>query len=207
MASLADLTANLKLNISDYSSKLNRASVEARRFSRELGGRTVDALEEVNNQTRKWGLNLKSVSQVVSGILISQGFYGTVQNIRAATNAVWEFSQELENAHIAYSNLFGDSSLSKEFINVLKDYAAETPFAFTDAEKASRRLMAYGIKSENLMYVMQGIMSTATAQGDSTKIEPLSRAIGQIYTYGRLMNAEVRQLTEAGVPAYDILSE
>lgn len=207
MSSFANLGANLKLNIQDFSSKLRQAANMTEKFAADMNGKTVQSMKELNKQTNAWGLNLKSVSRVVSGILISQAFYAMLRSIREATTAVLEFAQELEYAKIAYSNLFGDTELAQEFINVLKEFAAVSPFSFTDSEKAAKRLLAYGIEYKNVMYVMQGVMAAASAQGDPTKIESISRAIGQIYTYGKLMTAEVRQLTEAGIPVYDILQE
>lgn len=207
MGSFANLSANLNLNIQNFSSQLRAASNQANTFAANLNGRTVQSMRELNKHTIAWGLNMKSVSRVVSGIIISQAFYTMLQNIRQATSAVWEFAQQLEYAQIAYSNLFGDTQLALEFINVLKDFAALTPFGFTEAEKSAKRLLAYGIEYKNVMYVMQGVLTASAAQGDSMKIEQISRALGQIYTYGKLMTAEVRQLTEAGIPVYEILQE
>lgn len=207
MASFANFSANLKLNIQDFSSKLRTASNDMRKFARTLNGQTVSGMEELNKQTTRWGLNMKSVSRVVSGILISQAFYTMVRNIREAANAVWDFTKQLETAKVAYSNLFGDTALAIEFINVLKDFAAKTPFSFKESEAAAKRLLAYGIEYKNVMYVMQGVLSAASIQGDSAKIESISRALGQIHTYGKLMTQEVRQLSEAGIPAYEILRE
>lgn len=210
MASFANLSANLNLNIQNFSDGLRQASRQARRFAANLNGDINDAsgaISRLNRSTTAWGLNMKSVSRVVSGIIISQTFYNIAQSVQGATNAAWEFTKQLEYARIAYSNLFGDTSLAQEFINVLKDFAAKTPFTFTEAEASAKRLLAYGIEYKNVMYVMQGVMSAASAQGDPAKIEQISRAIGQIFTYGKLMTAEVRQLTEAGIPVYDILQE
>lgn len=205
--SFANLGANLKLNISDFSQKLSQASAQTRSFAASLRGKTVKEMEELRKQTNAWGLNLKSISRVVSGIVIAQTFYSGIQSIRGATAAVWDFTKQLEYAHIAYSNLFGDQALATEFVNVLKDFAAESPFSFTEAEAAAKRLLAYGIEYKNVMYVMQGVMSAAAIQGDPAKIESISRALGQIYTYGKLMTQEVRQLSEAGIPAFEILQE
>lgn len=207
MANFGNLSVNIKANITDFADKLGRASGLADQFAANLNGKTVTAMREVNKQSDRFGFNMKSISKVISGIIISQTFYRMTQAIQSATSAVWEFSQQLEYAHIAYSNLFGDISLANEFINVLKDFAATTPFSFTEAEKAAKRLVAYGIEYKNVMYVMQGVMSAASAQGDPAKVEQITRAIGQISTYGKLMTAEVRQLTEAGIPVYDILQE
>lgn len=205
--SFAQLSAKLKLDISDFAEKLSQASTRTKSFAASLRGKTVKEMEELKKQTNAWGLNLKSVSRVISGIVISQTFYKGLQAINAATAAVWDFTKQLEYAHIAYSNLFGDQALAAEFINVLKDFAAESPFSFTEAEAAAKRLLAYGIEYKNVMYVMQGVMSAASIQGDPAKIESISRAFGQIYTYGKLMTQEVRQLSEAGIPAFEILQE
>ena len=207
MASFGTLWSQLKLDISDFSNKLAQASGKLDRFAADINGKTVAGMKELNKQTSQWGFNLKSVSRVVSGILISQTFYSALRSTREATGAVWEFTKALETAKVAYSNLFGDTSLASEFINVLKDFAAKTPFSFTEAEAAAKRLLAYGIEYKNVMYVMQGVLSAASIQGDSAKIESISRALGQIYTYGKLMTQEIRQLSEAGIPAYEILQE
>ena len=47
---------------------------------------------------------------------------------------------------MTYSNLFGNTALAEEFINVLKDFAARTPFTFEQSEAAAKRLLAYGIQ-------------------------------------------------------------
>lgn len=199
----ANLRANLNLNLSNFTTGLNSASSQlssfAKRFNTSIASSTKD--------TRRFGLEFKDVGRIVQGITISRAFYGTLQTIQSATNAVWEFSKQLESANVAYKALFNDTALATEFVNVLKDFAAVTPFSFTEAEKAARRLLAYGVEYKNVMFVMQGVLSAASAQGNADSIEPISRALGQIYTRGKLVEQEMRQLAEAGIPAYQILRE
>jgi len=204
MASFANLTANLNLNIQNFASNMRRASSIANQFSANLKGQINGGLVE---PAKKSKFEFKDVARIVQGIMVSKVFYSGLNAIRSATNAVWEFSQELEYAKIAYSNLFGDTALADEFINVLKDFAATTPFSFTESEAAAKRLLAYGIQYKNVMYVMQGVLAASSMQGNPQVIESVSRALGQIYTKGRLMNEEMRQLAEAGIPAYEILQE
>lgn len=204
MASFANLTANLNLNIQNFASNMRRASSIANKFSANLKGQINGGLVE---PAKKSKFEFKDVARIVQGIIISKVFYGGLNAIRSATDAVWQFSQELEYAKIAYSNLFGDTALATEFINVLKDFAAKTPFSFQESEAAAKRLLAYGIQYKNVMYVMQGILAASSMQGNPQVIESVSRALGQIYTKGRLMNEEMRQLAEAGIPAYEILKE
>ena len=204
MASFANLTANLNLNIQNFASNMRRASSLANQFSANLRGQINGGMVE---PAKKSKFEFKDVARIVQGIMISKVFYGGLNAIRSATDAVWEFSQELEYAKIAYSNLFGDTALADEFINVLKDFAAKTPFSFQESEAAAKRLLAYGIQYKNVMYVMNGVLAASSMQGNSQTIESVSRALGQIYTKGKLMNEEMRQLAEAGIPAYEILQE
>lgn len=204
MASFANLTANLNLNIQNFASNMRRASSLANQFSANLRGQINGGMVE---PAKKSKFEFKDVARIVQGIMISKVFYGGLNAIRNASSAVWEFSQELEYAKIAYSNLFGDTALADEFINVLKDFAAKTPFSFQESEAAAKRLLAYGIQYKNVMYVMQGVLAASSMQGNPQAIESVSRALGQIYTKGKLMNEEMRQLAEAGIPAYEILRE
>lgn len=204
MAGFANLWANLNLNIQNFSTNLRTASSQANQFATNLKGQINGGLVE---PAKKSKFEFKDVARIVQGIMISKVFYSGLNAIRNCTNAVWEFSQELEYARIAYSNLFGDAALAEEFINVLEDFAATTPFSFSESEAAAKRLLAYGIEYKNVMYVMQGVLSASSMQNNPQVIESVSRAIGQIYTKGRLMNEEMRQLAEAGIPAYEILAE
>lgn len=202
--SFATMTAKLKLNMTDFASNMGKASSQMSSFSKSMRGKVYSGWEA---PAKKAGMQFKDVGRIVQGILISRVFYDSIQGIRAAKDAVWSLAKELEYAEIAYSNLFRDGDLAKEFIEVLKDFAARTPFDFTDSQDAARRLLAYGMQSKNVMYVMQGLMSASAMSGSPETVERLSRALGQVYTKGRLMNEEMRQLAEAGIPAYEILRE
>lgn len=204
MASFADLTARLNLNIQNFASNLRSASGMMNQFARTMNG-TINS--GMTDPAKKAYSVFTDVKRIVQGILISQVFYQGLRAIKDTTSAVWDFASSLEYAQISYSNLFGDTQLATEFINVLKDFAAVTPFSFQEAEKAAKRLLAYGIEYKNVMYVMQGVLSASTMTGSAQTIESVSRALGQINTKGRLYNEEMRQLTEAGIPAYEILQE
>ncbi len=203
MANFANLTAQLKLNIQNFAQNMQKASTLANKFANLQGQINTGMVDP----TKKAKFEFKDVARIVQGIIISKTFYSGLNAIRRAKDAVWEFSKELEYAKMVYSNLFGNTDLAQEFINVLKDFAAVTPFSFKQSEEAAKRLLAYGIESKNVMFMMQGVLSAATIQGTDAIIEPISRAMGQIYTKGRLMNEEMRQLAEAGIPVYEILQE
>jgi len=204
MANFAVLTAAMNMNIKNFADGLRDAARMTSKFASDITGKLNNGLIE---PAKKAKVEYKDVARIVQGILISKVFYSGLSAIRNATDVVWEFSKSLEYAEIAYTNLFGSAQLAEEFINVLEDFAAKTPFSFSDAEAASKRLLAYGVEYKNVMFMMQGIMAASAMQGNPEIIERVSRSMGQIYTKGRLMNEEMRQLAEAGIPAYQILRE
>lgn len=140
------------------------------------------------------------MGRIVQGIILAQGFYRTVDAIQAATSAMWEYVDSINYAQITFSNLFRSTDLAEEFVAVLQQYAARSPFDFTDVEEAARSLAAYGIEAENMMFVIQGIGNLASVTGDySATFDRVARAIGQINSKGKLMGEEMRQLAEAGL--------
>ena len=85
MASFANLTANLNLNIQNFASNMRRASSLANQFSANLKGQINGGLVE---PTKKSKFEFKDVARIVQGIMISKVFYGGLNAIRSATNAV-----------------------------------------------------------------------------------------------------------------------
>ena len=197
---VGNLIAKMQLDISSWQSSLRKVSSSTRSLSAQLKSDLVAPMKQVSNTA-------KDVSNIVRGIVISKVFYGSLNAIESATAAVVSFCNELEYAQQVYTNLFGDTQLAQEFINVLQDYAAVSPFEFSDLERSARMLKAYGIQTENLMYLMQGITSAAVGQGTTEVIDSIARALGQMYTKGKVSAEEIRQLANAGIPAMDILRE
>lgn len=204
MADTGTVIVNINGDDSGLTAALKRATNRIATFGQTINGRITDGLID---PTKKAKFQFKDLSRIIGGIIVSKLFYSGLNAIRNATDAVREFCTELEYTQLAFSQLFGSTDLAAEFVNVLKDFSAVSPFSFSDSSKAAQRLLAYGIEYKNVMYVMQGVLDAATMQGDPSKIESISRALGQIYTKGTLKAEEVRQLAEAGIPAYDILRE
>lgn len=215
-ANATQASARMRQTASTASASISSASQKASASLKSMSGAVKTFSNNVNKAlnngfvepAEKAKVQWKDVARIVQGIIISKVFYTGLHAISNATAAVWEFAKELEKTKIAFDNLFGDTALTDRFMSVLKDAAIDNAlFDFSAMEDASKRLLAYGIDYKNLMYVMNGVMAAASVTGDATKVESISRALGQIYTKGRLVGQEVLQLTEAGVPVYDILNK
>lgn len=214
---MPNLRTNLQLNIAQFNTQLNRARQNVQRFSSAMAqasagsasqtDRLIGSLSNVNTQLHKVGLGFRDVARIASGITVSQTFYTITNSIIDAKNALLEFNETLDYAHITYSALFNSAELSSSFLNTLKQFSVDTIFEYTDLEGMANKLSAYGIEYGNLMYIIEGLTNLGTISGDSAALERLAVAIGQINAKGVLKAEEVRQLANAYVPIYDILQD
>ena len=174
-------------------------SIFANEANRDYGKATA-ALKSHN-------LGLKDTARIVQGIMVSQVFYGITQSITGAVSALWEFNTALDYMHVTYSALFGDAKLATDFMDALQEHSIETIFDYQGLADASKKLLAYGIEYENLMFIMEGLTNLGTMSGDSAALDRIALALGQIYAKGKLSAEEMRQLANAYIPITDIITE
>lgn len=199
----ADLTANLNLNIANFSAKLSQASRQMSGFARNM----QDSYGEAANALNKHNLQLKDTVRIVHGIVIAQTFYQAIGAITDATRALWDFNVALDYMHVTYSALFGDTKVASDFMAVLQEHSVETIFDYQSLADASKKLLAYGIEYENLMFIMEGLTNLGAMSGDSAALDRIALALGQIYTKGKLSAEEMRQLANAYIPITEILQD
>ena len=85
MASFANLTANLHLNIQNFANNMRRAASLANQFSADLKGQINDGMIV---PAKKSKFEFKDVARIVQGIIISKVFYGGLNVISNVTDAV-----------------------------------------------------------------------------------------------------------------------
>src|SRR5690606_12439027 len=123
---------------------------------------------QANTSFRNMRNAIKDVSRVVSGILISQGFYTLLRNIRETTNAVIEFQAAMENASVSFTLLLQDEDKAQRLIKALKEFASATMFDYREAEAAAKKLLTYGFEAENILYLLERLLAiSAVAGGDN----------------------------------------
>ncbi len=197
------VSAQLKLDIKEFAANLSKASKQMMDFAKD----SVKPLKDMDSKLHTIGLGLRDVARIASGILISQTFYKGAQAIGDATNALSEFNEKLDYAHVTYTALFGSSDISTKFLDTLKEQAIDTMYSFEDLTQASKKLLAYGIDYKNVGYITEGLGNLAAMSGDTAAMDRISYALGQIYAKGTLKAEEMRQLANAYVPIQQILRE
>lgn len=154
-----------------------------------------------------------SIKDILGGIAISQAFYKLLNVMEDLVSASIEFSENMQDASVAFSFLFKDADESADaFLNSLKEIALYSPLDTTDLTSASRKLMAMGFSANAAVPAMQILTDTAavfsnSAADMSDQIDHITLALGQMLASGKVSAQELRQLYNAGLPIYDLLAD
>ena len=181
------------------------AANETGKFSAQTG-----KVEKHLQTTKGYAISVKGI---IGGIVISQAFYELLNIMEQLVHGAIEFSQNMQDASVAFEYLMKGSGTSAEsFLNALKDIALKSPLDTTDLTASARKLMAMGFSAKATVPALSILTDTAAvfsnSAGDmSDMIDHISLAFGQMLASGKVSAQELRQLYNAGLPIYDLLSE
>jgi tape measure domain-containing protein len=215
--------------VSAVNSRLKAAKVavidpgEAGRQGRQAGERASNELgESLRSGAKKAGQRAgedagnamnrafaSTVKNIAAGVSIGNAITNSVQStLGFIKGATFDFNNQLTTANIAFSTMLGNGQKATAFIANLKDFAKNTPFQFEDLVDASQRLLAMGIAAQDILPDLTAIGdAVANLGGGKEKIDRIVLALGQMQAAGHVTGMELRQLTEAGVPALRILAD
>lgn len=152
----------------------------------------ADTLDSVGSKAQSLGFGLTAA--VTAPIL-------------AVTGLGLSFNAMQESAQIGFTTMLGSGQQAKSFLEGLKDFAARTPFEFPDLVRASQRMLAYGFAAKDIIPTLTAVGDASSMLGGRPEtIERITLALGQIKAKGTVQAEEMRQLAEAGIPAWDILA-
>lgn len=187
-------------------------SVTAAQLMVKVSADTRDAergMKQVQQQAKGLGGALGGIGKLAAGVFtglsavtIAKAAFG------AAKTAVVDFNAAMEQSAIAWKTMLGSAEASEAMLGKLQQFAKETPFDFPELEQASRRLLAMGFGAEEVIPLMTDLGNAASALGLGTEgVNRLGLALGQMRAKTKVSGEEMRQLTEAGVPAWEILAQ
>lgn len=115
---------------------------------------------------------------------------------------------ELQNVQVAMTNMLGSAEKATAFVKELQDFAANTPFEFNDVTKASQKFLAFGFTAEQIIPTLTAVGDAAAGVGAGQDgVNRLTIALGQIAAKGKLASQEIMQITELGIPAWQLLAD
>lgn len=158
----------------------------------------VRAFEQAKNSAG--GLN--STMQDLKS-LVMQG--GLVYGVQQFAMSVIKTGGELEKQHIALQSILGDVQNANTMFSQVKELALQSPFTFSELNKDVKQLAAYGVEYDQLYDTTKRLADMASGLGVS--FERIALAFGQVRSRGWLDGKELRQISYAGIPLLQKLSE
>jgi len=167
------------------------------------------SLDRLENVTKKRALTLGNILKNALPVTVGMTMFEAVKRgFRVVVGESISFNAQMEQARIGFTTMLGSAERAEAFLRDLADFAARTPFEFTELLDASKRMLAYGFAAEDVLPMMEAVGNATAALGLGAQgIDRIILALGQMRAKGKLSGEEMRQLTEAGIPAWEMLAE
>ena len=115
---------------------------------------------------------------------------------------------QFEQMRIAFTTMLGDAEKADRFLRELYDFAAKTPFEIEGLQKQVQLMLALGFRAEEVIPTLRAVGDAVAALGGSSALlDRVVLALGQIRAKGKVSAEEMRQLAEAGIPAWEMLAK
>ncbi|MGB8020746.1 MAG: tape measure protein [Candidatus Nanopelagicales bacterium] len=128
--------------------------------------------------------------------------------IGATIGAGWSTAMGQELAGVKFTQLLGSAEKAKAYLADLSAFAARTPFDLPGLQDAAGRFLAVGIEADKVIPIMTTLGDVTALMGTGAAgVDRATTALMQMSQKGKISAEEMMQLTEAGIPAWDILAQ
>ncbi|MCM1223277.1 MAG: tape measure protein, partial [Lachnospiraceae bacterium] len=159
------------------------------------------AAKGVNTLTEAY----KEQSTYIDRLLKRMVTYWSVQQIQQFISSVREVTAQFELQRVSLGAIIQDQTEANRLFSEIKAFALKSPVSIMDLTKYTKQVAAYGVETEKLFETTK--MLTDVSVGLGTDLGRLALAYGQIRSQSLLRMAEARQLTESGIPVFDLLAK
>lgn len=158
------------------------------------------ALQGIQNAIRGLGQE----ATIAGGVMTA----GLTAPIAALGAMGVSFANLQEKARVGFTVMLGGAAEADKMLKDLAAFAAQTPFEFRELIPQAVRLKALGFAAQEIIPILKAAGDAAALNPNaSLMINRITLALGQMNTAGRVNAQDMRQLTEAGVPAWQILAD
>ena len=184
---VGEVVAKLGLDQKEYEKGLKRAEAQADKSGSKIGG----------------------IFKQAFSVTLGMGMFEALKKgFKSTVGTAMSLNSMLQTTQIGFATMLGSAEKAQKFLDDMADFAVRTPFEYPELLEAAKRMLAYGFAAEEVLPTLRAVGDASAALGSgSVGIDRITLALGQIQAKGKLSGEEMRQLTEAGVPAWDTLAE
>lgn len=208
--SIVKLSVLLSANASQATSTLRQFAIDAQsssmRAKQAFNGQSMRV--DVSDGWRKGIETGESLSGMTSKVAAGFALAATAAAGYAAVVGV-KTAAANEQAQVSFQTMLKSVSAAQKMIVDLQQFAATTPFEFSQVREGAQQMLAYGIAARDVLPMMRiiGDAASASPKGMAQGLESVTRAIGQMKGRGKVSSQEMLQLTEAGINAWEMLAK
>lgn len=188
-----------------------QAKDEASSVLRGIAGQTEKvggAASGASGGLGKFGGALSSIATIAAGVGLGISLQGLAQGAIQFGQASIKMAMDMEQTKVGFTTMLGSAKAAEDHLRSLRDFAAGTPFQFTELVDSSKRLQAFGFEAQKVIPMLRDIGDAVAAMGGGgEKIDRVTMALGQMQAKGKVSAEEMLQLTEAGIPGWKYLAQ
>lgn len=168
----------------------------AQRLRASLGG-LDDRLRTISRRmTSEVG---QAARRLTTALTLAGGAVATL-GVRAASN--------FQATRLSFETLLGSVEKGGALFKQLQTLNLKTPFQLSELAAGEQLLLRYNIQGERSVGILKGLSDVAALSDDPAgNLNAMARAVGQIFTSGRLQGQDALQLVQAGINAYDVYAQ
>lgn len=167
----------------------------------------IDGQDNASPSLKGVQKNLSDLGSSAGTLLAGMGVAAGAGFLALAKGGI-EANASMEQTKAAFSTLLGSAETAGSFLKDLGAFAASTPFEFPELADASKKLLAFGFASKDIIPMMTAIGDAVGALGGGkAEIDRVTMAMGQMSAKGKVSAEEMGQLAELGIPAWKMLAD
>lgn len=173
----------------------------------KIGADTSELRKELNAARRQIRTAFGSKGMEFSKTSLAS-IGGLAAGLGAASIKAVQLAGNLQMTKTALTSMLHSGEKANAFLKDLQTFAAATPFGFDQVSGAAQKFLAFGFSAKQVIPVLTAVGNSAAALGmGKDGIDRLTLAMGQMAAKGRVQGEEMRQLAEAGIPAWQMLAD
>lgn len=190
--------------------KIDRAAFDAglQSAQRALKG-TEGAAKTTEGILGRLSSTFKQVATTAAGFAVAQvGMKAVGSALGFVKDSAIGLNNMLQQTRIGFTTMLGSAQQADAFLRQLADFAKKTPFEFSELVTAAQRMKAYGFAAEEVIPLLTDVGNVSAGLGAGTEgINRMTTALGQMQAKAKVSAEEMLQLTELGIPAWQMLAD
>lgn len=208
-----DWVIQLTADASRIQQSLTQAGRELRNYTRTWSS-DISVLwknfQGINTEILKqWGIIQSTVQKMKVTFSWLKEIIVTAFSVTAIigfVKSLFTLSSELQQAKIAFTNMFKSEEIAIKLLKQIQAFAKQTPFDQMGLVDGAKRLSAYWFTAKQILPIMKSLWDAVAGVGwNQDTLNGVIVALGQMKTKWKLVQQEINQIAERGIPIFEIL--